>query len=181
EQLKLNLAKAQQQVDDVRAKRAKELLEVQKAELAVQEARQRISKTSASSIEYKEAELAVRQAKQSLAEIRERVGDLRKESAHAAQVGVAGDDQVVSARRRVQEATRSVREAETNLQRARSDGAKDVRRAQEQLARAQQQGLGLRKMPHAASLTPSVHCKRLTASPGRLARRRPPRSRTRWT
>src|SRR5690606_17438475 len=110
EQLKLNLAKAQQQVDDVRAKRAKELLEVQKAELAVQEARQRISKTSASSIEYKEAELAVRQAKQSLAEIRERVGDLRKESAHAAQVGVAGDDQVVSARRRVQEATRSVRE-----------------------------------------------------------------------
>lgn len=139
EQLKLNLAKAQQQVDDVRAKRAKELLEVQKAELAVQEAQQRIAKTSASSIEYKEAELAVRQARQNLAEIRERLGDLRKESAHAAQVGVAGDDQVVTARRRVQEATRSVREAETNLQRARSDGARDVRRAQEQLARAQQQ------------------------------------------
>jgi hypothetical protein len=117
-------------------------LDEQAAMLAVEKANERLAAARAANVggrQMQEIQLAADQAAQSLDEVRDRYGDLADEAAAANQAGVDGSREVVSAQRESGEATQRVQDAERDLTVARTDGARDVAKAQLAVAEAQQQ------------------------------------------
>ena len=117
-------------------------LDEQAAVLAVERAQNKLNlarESGVAGLDMAEIELGAKQAVQSLAEVRERYGDLRDESADATRVGVDGSQEVVAAQRQVGDAADRARVAEADLVRARVDGAREVSKAQERVAQAQEQ------------------------------------------
>lgn len=117
-------------------------LDERAAILAVEKAQERLEAARAVDLggqQMAEIELEAAQAAQALDEVRDRYGDLQDEAAEASRVGVDGSREVVSAQRASEEAAQSVRDAERELTEVRTDGARQVAKAQERVSQAQQQ------------------------------------------
>jgi hypothetical protein len=143
-QLDLTLARANavERIEDLRLALAATALDEEAAVLAVERAREKLDShrtRGTTGLDMREIELAARQAEQTLAEVRERLGDVREQAAVSARAGVDGDREVLAAHRQLGDATQRVSDAEADLTQARRDGAKEVAAAQKQLAQAQQQ------------------------------------------
>lgn len=144
---------AREELEDLNRSVEGAALSERRAQLALLEARQAMDEARANAarpmddpdrqvvddLEWERLKLAVDEAGHSLAEARDRYGDVRQEAAEANRAGVEGSQRVVSAQRTATDATQGVRDAERELAQARTDGARQVTAAQEQLARAQQQ------------------------------------------
>lgn len=142
-QVALNQARkeAAERLDDLRISVAGAALDEEGATYAVQRAQEKLTKARAAGVkglDLAEISLSARQAQQSLNEVKDRYADLKAEAAQAGRAGVNGSTEVVAAQRVVQDSTRRVQAAERGLATARTDGARQVAKAQEQVARAQQ-------------------------------------------
>jgi chromosome segregation ATPase len=150
---------AKERLEDLRLSVAGAALDEEDAVLGVERARARLAeaqkkakdesaafakspktaKITVSGLDLKELSLSVRQAEQSLVEVRERYGDLRQEATAASRAGIEGSQGVVAAQRAVGEANTRVGDQERALRQARSDGTRQVAKAQAQVAQAQAQ------------------------------------------
>lgn len=142
-QMALNRARedAKDRIEDLTLALSGAALDEEAAQLRLERAQQRLAEASRKgrdSLDFKEAELGVRQAEQALAETKDRYNDVQKEAADANAKGVEGADNVVAAQQRVDDANRQVADSAKALDQARVDGARDVQRAQESLALAEQ-------------------------------------------
>jgi hypothetical protein len=132
---------AAERLQDLHLATAGAVLDEQAAVIALQRARDRLTAGQASGVgglDLAELQLSARQAEQSLAEIRERLGDLRDEQAESNRTGIEGSAGVVDAQRRARDAVDGVRTAEQTLARERVEATERVTAAQERVAEAQQ-------------------------------------------
>jgi len=114
-------------------------LSEEEAALAVERAQIRLNeaaKQGVNSLDYREAELGLRRAKLTVEETAERYGDLKEAADDANKKGVEGSDQVVAAKRNLEDANRGVKSAEEDLAQAQKDGARQVADAMDRLSEA---------------------------------------------
>lgn len=133
---------AVERIEDLRLALSGAALDEEAAVIALQRAQERLAEAreaGTAGLDLQEVELGVRQAAQSLAEVRERYGDVRQEAGRANRAGVDGAEDVVAAQRQVVEATEGVRDAQTDLVDAQRQAARDVADAQRALSQAQRQ------------------------------------------
>lgn len=107
-------AEAAERLEDLARSVVGARLDEQSAALSVVEAEAELAqvrRSGGTTTEIRRAELAYRQSVQTLAEVRDRVGDLTAENERAQAAGVEGSDEVREATERHAEATRNLEEA----------------------------------------------------------------------
>ncbi|MGN5238071.1 hypothetical protein [Rhodococcus sp. SJ-3] len=126
---------AVERIEDLNLALKGSAIDERSAMLALDRARRRLQRNDFTGpdadLERRGAQIDYDQAVQRLAEIRERNGDLRKETEEANRLGVEGSEQVVAAKERVVEADQAAIDAAKNLERTH----RDANRANEQAAR----------------------------------------------
>lgn len=117
-------------------------LDEEAASIRVQRARNELlaaQQAGATGLDLQEADLAYRQAEENLTQLQHHNEDLAKQQDYASKTGVEGDQQVIAAHARLDDATQSVQDSEDALTQARKDGAKEVEAAQLALSQTIQQ------------------------------------------
>jgi phage-related protein/predicted nucleic acid-binding Zn-ribbon protein len=144
-QKELNQARedAKRQLQDLGLQLTGAALDQKQAVLDLARAQQRLQEVAAdpqhSALDLSEAQLGVEQAKQAIEEISLRYKRLQEESDAANKAGVEGADNVVAAQRTVADTTQAVADAQEGLKQAQVDSARAVSDAQHDLAMAIQQ------------------------------------------
>lgn len=110
---------AAERLEDLSRSLAGARLDEEAAVLAVARAQEELERTradqGATAVDVAEADLAYRQSLQTLAEVRDRVGDLAAEQTIAARTGVEGSEEVRQALERQADAARAVQDAQRQL------------------------------------------------------------------
>jgi hypothetical protein len=110
---------AAERLEDLSRSLAGARLDEEAAVLAVARAQEELERTradqGATAMDVAEADLAYRQSLQTLAEVRDRVGDLAAEQTIAARTGVEGSEEVRQALERQADAARAVQDAQRQL------------------------------------------------------------------
>jgi hypothetical protein len=136
-------ADAAQQLQDLESRLANAQLSERDAVLQVQEARDRLravqrAGSKASYLEQQRAQLALDQAVQRLQDQRAETKELSAEKKKADKAGVEGSDIVLDAQERLRQAELGVTKQQETLAKARADAARQAVQGQQDIAEAQQ-------------------------------------------
>ncbi|MEV4783972.1 hypothetical protein AB0K53_00710 [Streptomyces tuirus] len=136
-------ADAAQQLEDLQSRLANAQLSERDAVLAVEEARLRLQRvqqagSQVSLLEQQRAQLAYDQAVQRLKDQQAETKDLKAEKKAADKAGVEGSELVLDAQERLREAERGVADQQRALGKAREDAARQAVQSQRDIAEAQE-------------------------------------------
>lgn len=136
-------ADAAQQLKDLSNQLADAQLSERDATLSVTEAQQNLRATQAAGskatlLDQQKAQLAYDQAVQRLKEQKEQTADLAKQKSAADKAGVAGSDLVKQAEQKVSDADKAVSDQQAGLVKARQDAARQQVQAQQSISDAQE-------------------------------------------
>lgn len=139
EELTAARAKAREEIEQLSFSLRESVLSEEQAEISLERAQAKVlaarQSATMSPLDKRQAELDYKQAILDLEEAKKRASDLAAENKKAAKEGVEGSDTVRSAKARLSDANRALRDAENEATKARRDGAKEVAKAQAEGAR----------------------------------------------